>query len=253
MQLYSWGARALFLGESLRLSAHRNAVALLALGLDVPFSVAVDPSDPEAGYRSCRSALIPPNTLHHFKDTVGNMAFLYLDPLSAEWPRLRALARQDTARAGFDLSIEEDLLEVLGSLAIGRLDWRAARARLRVHLQGPAAGEVDPRAQDALSVLHDDPASRASLEDLAGRVGLSASRLRRLIKAATGVPFRRYRLWIAMGAAVRAIAQGKNLTTSALDAGFSSSSHFSSAFREMFGMEPSRLSRGRLEASYDTW
>src|SRR5687768_7149853 len=34
MRLYSWGARALYLGPALGLSPHRNAVAVLAVGLD---------------------------------------------------------------------------------------------------------------------------------------------------------------------------------------------------------------------------
>ena len=64
--------------------------------------------------------------------------------------------------------------------------------------------------------------------------------------AATGVTVRRYRLWVAMGAATRAIVRGESLTTAALDSGFSSSAHLSAAFREMFGLEPSRFARGRL-------
>lgn len=73
-------------------------------------------------------------------------------------------------------------------------------------------------------------------------------RFRHLFVAATGLPVRRYRLWIAMGSAMRAVARGETLTTAAHAAGFSSSAHFSSSFRGMFGMEPSRLSGGRLAA-----
>jgi hypothetical protein len=68
----------------------------------------------------------------------------------------------------------------------------------------------------------------------------------KVLKETTGVPFRRYRVWTRMGAAVRALAGGTPLTDAALDAGFSSSSHFSAAFREMFGMTPSRLARAGL-------
>ncbi|HKQ16201.1 MAG TPA: helix-turn-helix domain-containing protein [Steroidobacteraceae bacterium] len=50
-----------------------------------------------------------------------------------------------------------------------------------------------------------------------------------------------YKLWVAMGAAVRSLQRGANLTQASLDAGFSSPAHFSSAYRQMFGMEPSRL------------
>lgn len=96
-RLYSWGAtwgaRALYLGPALGLSPHRNAVAVLALGLDDTFGVANDPADPLAGYRRCRSALIPPNTLHHVTDTVGLMGFLYVDACSRDFGRLESLVR----------------------------------------------------------------------------------------------------------------------------------------------------------------
>ena len=38
-RLYSWGARALYLGQAFGLSAHRNAVASIAVGLDGGFGV----------------------------------------------------------------------------------------------------------------------------------------------------------------------------------------------------------------------
>jgi AraC-like DNA-binding protein len=44
-----------------------------------------------------------------------------------------------------------------------------------------------------------------------------------------------------MGAAVRSMQRGASLTEASMDAGFSSPAHFSSAYRQMFGMEPSRL------------
>jgi AraC-like DNA-binding protein len=40
---------------------------------------------------------------------------------------------------------------------------------------------------------------------------------------------------------MRAIAKGGNLTEAAHSAGFSSSAHLSSAFRQMFGLSPSSL------------
>lgn len=58
MRLHAWGARVLYLGPALGLTAHRNAVAVLAIGLDAPFRVAADPADPSAGHRRCRSVVI---------------------------------------------------------------------------------------------------------------------------------------------------------------------------------------------------
>jgi methylphosphotriester-DNA--protein-cysteine methyltransferase len=247
-RLYSWGARALFLGEALGLTPHRNAVAVLALGLDAPFDVAIDAADRAAGHRRCRAALIPPNTLHHLSATTGTMAFLYVDARSPDLARLQGLVRDPRSRAGFDLDGEAELIESLARLARGEADWAATRPCLDALLSGPGARPKDPRVRQALELLHADPAARPSLEALARQAGLSTSRFIHLFKAATGVPLRRYKLWIAMGAAMRAIVAGETLTNAALDAGFSSSAHFSAAFREMFGMEPSRLSGGRLAA-----
>src|SRR3954464_4812920 len=89
--------------------------------------------------------------------------------------------------------------------------------------------------------MRDEPQRRHGLPSLAGHAGLSPSRFLHLFKAETGVPLRRYRIWNRMGAAVRACGAGSSLTEAAHVAGFASSAHFSSAFRDMFGMMPSDL------------
>jgi AraC-like DNA-binding protein len=231
-RLYAWGARVLYVGPALNLTAHRNAVGVLALGLDGPFHAAETPGAAAGAWCATRTLLIPPDALHHLR-CEGRMAFLYVDPLSRDLQRLRA---------GIDSMA---LLSLLRGLADGVRDWASVRRDLTLRL-GADAEAPDPRIRAALDALHADPAARPSLDELAAQAGLSASRFRRLFRAATGVTLRRYRLWIAMGAAARAIAAGESLTAAALDTGFSSSAHFSAAFREMFGLEPSRLARGRL-------
>lgn len=58
---------------------------------------------------------------------------------------------------------------------------------------------------------------------------------------ALGLPFRRYRLWRRMALVVRSIAQGRDLTAAALEAGFSSSAHLSSSFKRMFRLSASEV------------
>lgn len=239
-RLYSWGARALYLGRSLKLSAHRNSAGVLAVGVDAPFEVAVDPRDASAGQVRRRTAVIPPNTLHRLTATDGLMAFLYVDPRSADVEALARRCRVQTRRAGYQLDCEEPLIAALRELASGA-EWPQVQEKLHELLGLSGARALDARMQRALDFLHANPGSRPSLEALAERAGLSPSRFIHLFKEATGVPVRRYKLWLAMGAALRSLTRGDSLTTAALNAGFSSSSHFSSAFREMFGLEPSRL------------
>ncbi|MFN9210393.1 MAG: hypothetical protein ACK6DI_05715, partial [Betaproteobacteria bacterium] len=59
--LVAWHARALYLGPSWALSAHRNAAAVLAVALQGRFGVARDPRRPGRGWHECRAALIEPD------------------------------------------------------------------------------------------------------------------------------------------------------------------------------------------------
>jgi AraC-like DNA-binding protein len=239
-KLFSWGARAVYAGPVLGLTPHRNAVAVVAIGVDEPFLLARDPVGGGREFDECRTALIKPNTLHHLTGTQGRMGFVYLDACSREATRLAEQARISTPRSALHLSSESELLDVFRGLDGTESSWRRSKAALSP-LLGPRDRERDPRIGAALALMHAQPAARPSLDHLASTVGLSNSHFMRLFTASTGVPLRRYRIWVAVGAAMRAIARGDTLTEAAFDAGFSSSAHFSSTFRQMFGLEPSRL------------
>ncbi len=241
--LFSWGARAFYVGPSLRLSPHRNAVAVLAIGVDRSFGVASDPEMPGSDYRNCRTALIRPNTLHHFDIKSGRMAFLYVDARSRDLEHLQALAAERAPNAAFDLSIENDLIDLTARLSDGKIEWKEARPQLGDYLGAGMSVRIDHRTERLVERVHAEPSSRTSLSRMARQLGLSESRLMHIFKRDIGIPFRRYRLWVSMGAALRMIREGASLTDAALGAGFSSSAHFSASFREMFGIEPSRLGR----------
>jgi AraC-like DNA-binding protein len=244
-RLFPWGPRTLYLGPSQRLSPHRNAVACLALGLEAVFEVSNNPEDDASDYRHCRSVLVYPSTLHHFRDARGVMAFLYLDVLSTDLEHIGSLMRARDGRAAFDLACEHEVIAVLRSLWQGDTTWPQARAALARDLLGSPRPR-DRRIKEAVRKIAADPAGRPSAAELARAAKLSESRFLHLFARETGVPLRRYRLWCAMGAALKRIAEGVSLTGAALEAGFSSSAHFSAAFRDMFGMEPSRLARAGL-------
>jgi AraC-like DNA-binding protein len=243
-KLIGWGARVLYLGPALGLTPHRNATAVLAVALDEKLEVASDAADPDCEYRSARSALIPPNTLHHLRVAGGQMAFLYVDPLSRDLDALRGRMRDITPRAAFDLIDEGVVIEVLTGLADGRIAAGDARQALGILLRMDRSATPDVRIAAALRRMRHEPDGDHSLMELAAGAGLSASRFLHLFKAETGVPLRRYRLWNRMGAAVGAFHDGMSLTEAAHAAGFASSAHFSAAFRDMFGMMPSQLLNG---------
>jgi AraC-like DNA-binding protein len=251
--LLALGPRSLYIGPAFGLTAHTNAVSVLACGLDGPFRASIgDPGADGAG-RECRSAFIPAHTLHKLECARVTMAFLYVDALGLDEHRLRALCGMGEQGIAFDLPGEGALIDLLRSLADAG-PRRAQRWGELLDLLGiNHEKHGDERIRRSIARLMREPAAAHSLSELSAEVNLSASRYLHLFKQTTGVPLRRYRLWIRVGAAVRAIARGKNLTEAALDAGFSSSAHFSFVFREMFGMAPSTLANigiryGRLQA-----
>jgi AraC-like DNA-binding protein len=244
-RLYFWGARALYLGPALGLTPHRNAVAVLCVGYLRNFEVAHDPENADTGYVACRAALIPPNTLHHLRCGDQPMACLYIDAQSDDFATLRGGMTRIERRVALEITGEAAYLGALARLQAGEA-WANIRGEIAAALGLRRPARRDEAVSGAVRRLHADPAEGTDLADLAARAGLSPSRFLHRFKDATGVPFRRYRVWARMGAAVRSIVVGGNLTDAAYDAGFSSSAHFSAAFREMFGMPPSVLSRARF-------
>jgi AraC-like DNA-binding protein len=151
------------------------------------------------------------------------MAFLYLDPLI---DRRHALCEADLLRGRKSLQQH-----------VGRIGLDEAFAAFGLRPNHPR----DARIARVVLEIDRRPDAFNRLQDAAALACLSPSRFRARFDAALGLPFRRYRLWRKMAAVMRAIAKGGNLTEAAHSAGFSSSAHLSSSFRQMFGLSPSSL------------
>lgn len=220
------GARAAYIGPSLNLSPHRNAVATIALALENPFDLDVHSGGGLASRRAT-IALIPPGTTHHLR-TTGLIAFLYLDALSDDHIAL--------ARVGWGAETHLPFADS-DPLAVRAMGVDGICANLGV----PSRFGVDDRIASVTRRLDHSPQEFIRVADAANGANLSSSRFQALFREATGVPFRRYRLWRRMAVVMRAIACGVPLTVAAHAAGFSSSAHLSSTFRAMFGLCPSDL------------
>ena len=196
-KLIGWGPRVLYLGPAFGLTPHRNATAVLAVALGATLEVADDPANPNGKYRSARSVLIPPNTLHHLRiagafssevetsalqenasnqESKGSMAFLYIDSLSADLAAIGARMHDVAPRAAFDLVDENAVIDVLTGLADGRTSMRVGRDALGGLLGLGAREKPDGRILSALQRMHDEPHKSHSLAELGDCAGLSTSR-----------------------------------------------------------------------------
>jgi AraC family transcriptional regulator len=95
-------------------------------------------------------------------------------------------------------------------------------------------------------VLSSDLMRRWTLADIAGQLRVSPVYLTQVFQQVEGLPLYHYQLRLRLARALDLLARYDDLTTLALDLGFSSHSHFSAAFRQHYGYSPSRFKRSAL-------
>lgn len=89
-------------------------------------------------------------------------------------------------------------------------------------------------------MLH--PEKNWSLHSLARTLQCSPFHLTRMFREKVGVPMHRYQLHNRLARAIELLLDtDRDLTTIALDLGFSSHSHFTASFRQLVGFAPSQL------------
>jgi AraC family transcriptional regulator len=97
-------------------------------------------------------------------------------------------------------------------------------------------------AEAVKEALAKNPFVATSLGDLATYLDISPFHLARTFSAEVGVPIHQYLLRLRLAAALERVSDpSANLAAIALDVGFCSPSHFSTAFRKAFGTAPTSL------------
>ncbi len=100
------------------------------------------------------------------------------------------------------------------------------------------------RTEAAKTYLASRMSEAVTLEDVAGAVFASPFNFARIFQQQTGLPIHRYLTLLRLRASLERIADtGTELTSIALDLGFSSHSHFTDVFRREFGETPSEVRR----------
>jgi AraC-like DNA-binding protein len=112
------------------------------------------------------------------------------------------------------------------------------------------------RAKRVISVLKENLAEPPTLEEIARRVGCSPFYLSRIFSQEIGQTMTQYLRQLRMELAAQMLLEGKlKITSIALEVGYSSASHFSTAFHETFGccpgLYPLRTSTQRLDKPSD--
>lgn len=100
---------------------------------------------------------------------------------------------------------------------------------------------LDSRIESLLKGLSRGELTGLKGKELSSRIFLSESRFQHLFKENTGITLSGYLLWFKTISAMKSVLTGKNITSAAMDAGFSDSAHFSRTFKKSFGLNPKTL------------
>lgn len=142
---------------------------------------------------------------------------------------LVALLRHALQNGSIETLEAESLALTLVCRSVGRRTSHACRT-----------GRASSRLVDRVKVLlASDPARRWTLAEVAREIGGSAVYLTQVFQQVEGMPLYRYQLRLRLARALDLLAHYEDLSTLALDLGFSSHSHFTAKFRETYGRSPS--------------
>lgn len=228
----------MYVGPMGLLTMHALGAAVLLTGVDGTFGFRA----PGTPWTECRGAFIPAGVEHEMDFRGGRMAAVAIEPRGDRQRTFLTRFRDMVSNGGAILAQRVDgevprAIEEGGCRVDEAWQWFCEWMNPRV-CDRPS---LDARVMTVIAGLHADPLDTSSADAWAQSVGLSESRFLHLFVQSTGVPFRRFRLWTRLRAAVDAGLRGRSFTDAAIDSGFSDSAHFSRTFRDMLGVTPSSV------------
>ncbi|MCG8637074.1 MAG: AraC family transcriptional regulator [Desulfobacterales bacterium] len=238
--LFFFNGQALFIGQGTDAAPHTHHVLQITIGLKENFRICRDDE-----WISARYAITGPDTSHRLEGPDSGQAILLLDPENRVTENIKDKFLGTTSMAFPEFESVRPFAGELNRLS-GKPSCQTARAAMEGILSAlvpdlkPSPGR-DPRIMKVRAYLKTLEEKKIPLSELSDFIGLSESRLVHLFKSETGIPIRRYLLWLRLMEALTLILENVSFTTAAHDAGFSDSAHLSRTFKQMFGIPPKQI------------
>src|SRR5215469_6479343 len=159
--------------------------------------------------------------------------------------RLRIDARTQVLVALLRHSLRQKIAEPLEAETLALTLVKRSLGPGTTHVAGATYGRQ--RLVDRVKlVLASDLARRWTLAEIAAEVHGSPVYLTQVFQQVEGLPLYRYQLRLRLSRALDLLGEYEDLTSLGLDIGFSSHSHFSAAFRQLYGRSPSEFKQSAL-------
>ena len=194
-------------------------------------------SHPVAGGDACLSLALSERLVRE----LAPRALLRPGPrLAFRQQRLRIDARAQALVALLRHSLTAGIAEPLEAEGLALTLVRRALGPRTTH--APGGTDVRRALVDRVKlVMASDLLRRWTLAEIAAAVGHSPVYLTQVFQQVEGMPLYRYQLRLRLARALDLLGEYDDLTALALDVGFSSHSHFSTAFRQAYGRSPSEF------------
>ncbi len=166
--------------------------------------------------------------------------------------------QKESDKAAMRWSLERLMLELRdpkpgGFLVAQQLAYMLLVQALRLHLTEGVRGGVgwlfalaDTQMSAAITAMHDDPAHRWTIQELAERANMSRSTFALTFKQTVGAsPMDYLTHWRMMVAEDKLTNSSDSISTMARALGYESESAFSAAFKRVMGCSPRQYGRGR--------
>jgi AraC family transcriptional regulator len=174
-------------------------------------------------------------------------SFLRNSPtLAFRQQRLRIDARAQALVALLRHSLRQNIAEPLEAERLALTLVQRAMGPRTTHRAGGSV-ERQRLVDRAKLVLASNPERRWTLGEIAAEVRGSPVYLTQVFQQVEGLPLYRYQLRLRLARALDLLGQYDDLTALSLDLGFSSHSHFSAAFRQVYGRSPSHFRQLALQ------
>lgn len=159
--------------------------------------------------------------------------------------RSRIDARTQALVALLRHSLREDIADALEAESLALTLVQRALGPRTTHFPGATVGR-QLLVDRAKLVLASDLARRWTLSEIGAELRVSPVYLTQVFQQVEGMPLYRYQLRLRLARALDLLAHCDDLTELSLELGFSSHSHFSSAFRQAYGYSPSEFRHAAL-------
>ena len=188
----------------------------------------------------CPGVVLPSGVLHKI-DTRDNPVLVFLfdgtTAVAHQAKKIRTLSESDRDEIAkfyhrFETTSENFLFHGFVEKVLSVLD-----------LPGSDCCVNDDRIKTAMGSIRFFMTEKTTCKDIAQTVHLSQSRFSHLFHQETGMTFAAYLIYQRIVYAYKQILSGKSITEAALEAGFSSSAHFSDVNHRIFGLSARTIAK----------